>query len=275
MGFFNRIATSIKSNINAMISKSEDPEKMLEQITTEMNQQLIEAKKRVAASIVDERRMERQYKTQDAEIHKWETRALSALEESEINPQEREKYENLAKEALLRKRDLETSLVDFKAQYEIQKKNSEVLKQSLKELSDKIEEAKRKKNSLIARKRRAEIQQSFQNNVNSSYDNNKENLFSAFDRMEKKVEQMEIEAGYSEGTEELTDNTEKEFMALENNTTSRDLDEALDELKQLKNNRITQNKETKIEVNINKNDRMNDPELEDMMNQLKNRFKKD
>ena len=46
MGFWSRITQSIKANINAMISKSEDPEKMLEQITTDMNQQLVEAKKK-------------------------------------------------------------------------------------------------------------------------------------------------------------------------------------------------------------------------------------
>ena len=60
MGFFQRLATLIKSNLNDLISRSEDPEKMLNQIVEDMSNQLAEAKKMVALSIADEKRLEKQ-----------------------------------------------------------------------------------------------------------------------------------------------------------------------------------------------------------------------
>ena len=60
MGIFARIATLIKSNLNDLISRSEDPEKMLNQIVVDMNEQLVEARNQVASSIADEKRLEKQ-----------------------------------------------------------------------------------------------------------------------------------------------------------------------------------------------------------------------
>ena len=57
MGIFSRLAQLIKSNLNDLISKSEDPEKMLNQVVVDMNGQLVEAKKQVASSIADEKRL--------------------------------------------------------------------------------------------------------------------------------------------------------------------------------------------------------------------------
>ncbi|HPG91155.1 MAG TPA: PspA/IM30 family protein, partial [Rectinema sp.] len=60
MGMFDRLKTVISSNINALISKAEDPEKMLNQMIIDMNEQLIESKKAVAMAIADEKRLERE-----------------------------------------------------------------------------------------------------------------------------------------------------------------------------------------------------------------------
>ena len=60
MGILDRIRTVLKSNINALISKAEDPEKMLNQLIMDMNEQLLEAKKQVAMAIADEKKLERQ-----------------------------------------------------------------------------------------------------------------------------------------------------------------------------------------------------------------------
>ena len=228
--------------------------------------------------------MERQYRSQAEELTKWENRAIAALNESERNPREKEKYEGLAKEALARKKDLSVNLETFKDQYEMQKKNTDSLKESLRQLSGKIEEAKRKKNTLIARKRRAEVQQSMQENM-AGMNNSNENLFTAFDRMEKKVEQMEIEAGYDDkellGSSE--NNVEKDFLALENKTTETDLNLELEELRKMRNDRLGYSGSNNSNEQKNKDDFAplpkddpinNDPELDQMMNELKNRFKK-
>src|SRR5262249_18053118 len=71
MGIFSRLAQLIKSNLNDLISKSEDPEKMLNQVVLDMNNQLVEAKKQVAASIADEKRLAKQFEQEMAHAAEW------------------------------------------------------------------------------------------------------------------------------------------------------------------------------------------------------------
>jgi phage shock protein A len=94
MGIFSRLAALIKANINDLINRSEDPEKMLNQIVLDMGEQLIEARKQVAASIADEKRLEKQAQEEGAKASEWERRAMLAVRAGD---------ENLAKEALARK----------------------------------------------------------------------------------------------------------------------------------------------------------------------------
>ncbi len=75
MGIFSRLAQLIKSNLNDLISRSEDPEKMLNQVVLEMSTQLTEAKKQVAASIADEKRLAKQLEQEQAKAGEWEQRA--------------------------------------------------------------------------------------------------------------------------------------------------------------------------------------------------------
>ena len=95
MGFFGRLATLIKSNLNDLISKSEDPEKMLNQVIVDMNQQLIDAKKMVAVAIADEKRLQKQYNNEAGIAENWTKKAKMAI---------RAGNDELAKEALMRKR---------------------------------------------------------------------------------------------------------------------------------------------------------------------------
>jgi len=182
MGIFARLATLIKSNINDLISRSEDPEKMLNQIVVEMNTQLIEAKKQVAASIADEKRLAKQAEQEAATAAEWERRAMMAVRASD---------DNLAKEALARKKDHEQLALQYRDQWQKQKASVEQLKLALRALNGKIEEAKRKKNLLVARKKRAEAQKAIQETMSGLRN---ASAFDAFDRMATKIEQMEAEA---------------------------------------------------------------------------------
>ncbi len=182
MGIFSRLAQLIKSNINDLISKSEDPEKMLNQVVLDMNNQLVEAKKQVAASIADEKRLAKQAEQELANAAEWERRAMMAL---------RAGNEELAKEALARKKEHDTLAQTFKDQWAKQKTAVEQLKKALRMLNDKIEEAKRKKNVLIARKKRAEAQKAIQETMSGLKD---QSAFETFDRMSQKIDQIEAEA---------------------------------------------------------------------------------
>jgi phage shock protein A len=182
MGIFSRLAQLIKSNLNDLISRSEDPEKMLNQIVLEMNNQLVEAKKQVASSIADEKRLAKQLEQETAKGQEWERRAMMAL---------RAGNEPLAKEALARKREQDELAATLKDQWTKQKTAVEQLKTALRLLSDKIEEASRKKNVLIARKKRAEAQKAIQETMTGLRD---QSAFETFDRMAQKVDQIEAEA---------------------------------------------------------------------------------
>ena len=79
MGMFKRLADLIKSNLNDLISRSEDPEKMLNQIVLDMSNQLLEAKRQVAQSIADEKRLQKQVEQETTNAAEWERRAMLAV----------------------------------------------------------------------------------------------------------------------------------------------------------------------------------------------------
>lgn len=182
MGIFARLAALIKSNLNDLISKAEDPEKMLNQVTQDMEQQLVEAKKQVAVSIADEKRLAKQAEQELANAAEWERRAMLAIKAGD---------DNLAKEALSRKKEHDGLAATYKDQWQKQKAAVDQLKTALRVLNAKIEEAKRKKNVLIARKKRAEAQKAIQETMTGL---NNVSAFETFDRMATKIDQLEAEA---------------------------------------------------------------------------------
>ncbi len=205
MGIFSRLAQLIRSNLNDLISRSEDPEKMLNQVVLDMNNQLVEAKKQVAASIADEKRLAKQFDTEAANAQEWERKAMLAL---------RAGNEPLAKEALARKREYDELTATLKDQWTKQKAAVDQLKKALRMLNDKIEEAKRKRNVLIARKKRAEAQRAIQETMSGLRD---QSAFETFDRMSQKIDQLEAEAeAESDLAEEYTGDTlASQFQQLE------------------------------------------------------------
>ncbi|MEM1029923.1 MAG: PspA/IM30 family protein [Myxococcota bacterium] len=205
MGIFSRLAALIKSNINDLISKAEDPEKMLEQVVIDMANQLIEAKKQVAVAIADEKRLAKQAEGEAAKAGEWERRAMMAVRAGD---------DALAKEALSRKGEHDNLAQVYKEQWSKQKKQVDQLKLALRVLNQKIEEAKRKKQVLIARKRRAEAQKKIQETMAGLQESS---AFETFDRMSAKVDQIEAEAeAASELAEEYTgDVLAHKFQTLE------------------------------------------------------------
>ena len=206
MGLFDRFRRVVRSNINDMITKAENPEKMLNQLIVEMNAQLIESKKSVASAIADEKRLQRQLIDQRRNAETWEQRAMDAV---------RAGKDDLAKQALVRKQEHAEYVSSYQEQYDAQHASVEQLKDSLRQLQQKIEEASRKKNLLIARAKRAEAQQRIQATISATGNTS---AFDAFDRMATKVEEAEAQA---EATDELAQldagdaQLEKQFKELE------------------------------------------------------------
>jgi len=193
---------------------------MLEQIIIDMQEQLGEAKKEVAKAIADEKRLYAQMQEQKELADKWSKRAELAVQKGD---------DNLAVEALKRKKEAESLASEYEAQWTKQKEVADQLKIGIQELQNKIEEASRKKNLLVARQKRAEAQKTIQNTMSKLSDTS---AFDSFARMEEKVKQIEAEA---EAETELNkslkgEDLDDKFKQLEKGSTS----DVADELAALK-----------------------------------------
>lgn len=182
MGIFDRLSTLIRSNLNDLISRAENPEKMLNQLIADMKGQLAKAKQQVASAIADEKKLQADAEAMRKQAEDWERRAMLAVQEGR---------DDLAKQALLRYNEALQGAQQLHETWVKHKAETESLKGSLRSLNDKIEEAKRKKNILIARARRAEAQQRIQETMSGMSD---KSAFESFERMTEKIEQQERKA---------------------------------------------------------------------------------
>jgi phage shock protein A len=222
MGIFDRVSALFKSNINDLISRAEDPEKMLTQILVDMRGQLVKAKQQVASAIADEKRLRDQADAEYKQAQDWERRAMLAVQESR---------DDLAKQALVRHAEHLAHGQQLEQTWETHRLETEKLKNSLRDLNDKIEEAKRKKNLLVARQRRAQAQQRIAETMSSL---SEKSAFEAFARMEERIEtnERQIKAA-AEIDEEFTGDTlQRDFKQLEKGAVSVSVDTQLLALKQ-------------------------------------------
>src|SRR4051794_1377642 len=132
MGIFDRLSSLLRSNINDLISRAEDPEKMLNQILVDMRSQLAKAKQQVATAIADEKRLRDQTDGEYRQAADWEQKAVLAIKEGR---------DDLAKQALMRQGEHMSHGQQLEATWESHRADTEKLKNQLRDLNDKIEEA--------------------------------------------------------------------------------------------------------------------------------------
>jgi phage shock protein A len=182
MGLFDRVSRVVRANLNDMVSKAEDPEKILEQAVTDMQEDLVQLRQAVARAIAEQRQTEQRYTKEQAEAGKWEQRAKLALAKGD---------ESLAREALKRKKSYSETATVLKQQLDGQVGTVDSLRRNLISLESKISEAKTKKNMLVARSKAAKANEELQKTI-SGIDTG--NAMSAFERMEEKVLQQEAKS---------------------------------------------------------------------------------
>jgi phage shock protein A len=221
MGIFTKLSTVIKSNINDLISRAENPEKMLNQIILDMRDQLAKAKREVAAAIADERKLKSQLEAEVKQARDWQHRAMLAVKEGR---------DDLAKQALIRQQEHTERAHVLQQTWEAQAGETEKLKGSLRQLNDKIEEAKRKRNLLVAKQKRAQAQRRIHETMSGLSDTS---AFEAFNRMADKIEEEERQSvAQAEVTAELGGDTlEHEFLRLEAGPGGADVEDQLLALK--------------------------------------------
>ncbi|TAG87190.1 MAG: PspA/IM30 family protein [Oscillatoriales cyanobacterium] len=201
MGLFDRLWLVIRANINSLVGAAEDPEKILEQATMDMQEDLVQLRQAVAGAIAAQKRTERQHSQAESTAQEWYQRAQLALQKGE---------DNLAREALTRKKFYQETATAMKASLDQQNVIVGQLKDNMRGLETKIFEAKSKKDMYIARVRSAAASERLQEMMGNLSTGS---AVSAFERMEEKVMQLEAR---SEAIAELgTNDLEKKFLALE------------------------------------------------------------
>ncbi|MBP0002034.1 MAG: PspA/IM30 family protein [Cyanobacteria bacterium SID2] len=214
MGLFDRISRVIRANMNDLVSKAEDPEKVLEQSILDMQEDLVQLRQAVAKSIAQQKRTQQQHNQAQSQANQWQSRAQLALQKGD---------ENLAREALVRKKSHAETAATLKTQLDTQNGQVEALKRSLVQLESKISEAKTKKNMLKARIQAAKAQEQLQSTLGSI---NTTGAMAAFERMEEKV--LEAEARSQAAGELAGADLESQFARLESGS---DVDDELAAMK--------------------------------------------
>jgi phage shock protein A len=192
MGILDRLSTLIKSNLNSAIDKVSDPGKEIDQVILEMEEQQKQARAQVQAALVLEKREQQRadaLKTKGAE---WGQRAERALAAGD---------EGLAKEALQRKLEAESEQAEIEAALETSKKQSHDLTLALRELDQRVKEAKARKETLKIQARNKKREESGEE--------------TAADRYDKLVTSVDVKEAEVQLTDELADEQHKGSKAAE------------------------------------------------------------
>src|SRR5579864_867966 len=146
MGLLERVGTLIRANLNDMIDRAEDPEKMIKQVILDMENQYLQVKTQVAVSIADQHMLEKKLKENEDTGNDWMRKAERAVDKSE---------DDLARAALDRYQTSLRLAQSFREQVDDQKAQVDTLKGALQKLEQKLDEAKSKRDLLLARHRRS------------------------------------------------------------------------------------------------------------------------
>lgn len=214
MGFFDRLSRLLRANLNDLVSKAEDPAKILDQSVTDMQADLVKLRQAVASAIASQKRIQNQAEQADSQSTTWYGRAELALKKGE---------DELAREALTRRKTYQDTAAALHNQLSSQAGQVEALKKSLTALEAKIAEAKTRKDMLKARAQAAQAQEQLQSAVGRLGTNTS---MAAFEQMEEKVQALEAR---SQAAAELAGaDLESQFAALQGGN---DVDDELAALK--------------------------------------------
>jgi phage shock protein A len=201
MALLERVATLIKANLNDLIDKAEDPEKMIKQVILDMENQFIQVKTQVAVTIADQHVLAKQRKENAEKGAEWMRKAELAVDKQS---------DDLARAALERSMSFQKLAETFQEQETDQKTQAENLKSILQKLEQKLAEAKTKRDLLIAQHRRAKALGKASDAQMAIGDQSKS---AQFDRLQGRI--MHDEAVSQAKAEMVTDSIEDKLNALE------------------------------------------------------------
>jgi phage shock protein A len=206
MGVFNRVKDIVTANINALLDKAEDPSKMLRLMIQEMEDTIIDLKSSSADQLAEKKTVQRQLDESESKTEQWTSRAQLALEKGR---------EDLAKEALVEKRNWSEKQNGLTKHFETLTTNVDLSREDIVKLEKKLISVKTKYKELVLRTKQAEESQKI-----DKYDS-----FSKIDEMERQVDRMEAKFDVDSFT---SNSLEDEFRGLEGNNS---IDDELENLK--------------------------------------------
>lgn len=184
MGIFDRMSRLIRANVNDVLDKAEDPEKMIDQILRDMDSNMRTARTQVAAMIAQEKELEADLQETRQLASEWGAKAQRAVAAGK---------DDLAREALRRKRDMDENAAVYSQQHEIQLQTVSKLKDQLRQLESKYQQTLSQRDSLVARQKRAQATRQV-TQMASTVSLTPLDASSELDRMERKIRATESEA---------------------------------------------------------------------------------
>lgn len=214
MSILGRIKDLISANVNAMLDKAEDPEKMANEYLRQLTNELYEARTSVAASMADEAKLEQRRIASQGEADQWQSKAEAALRAGD---------EELAKAALARKVQSQKLSDQYRQQESAQEEQVSALQDALVNLETRIAEVKAKKELIIAKKNRAATQEALQRTAASI------GRVSALDKLDQLEEKVDDRLAKADAMAKLEgDSLDARFKDLEKD---QEVDSELAELK--------------------------------------------
>ena len=222
---FSRFANLTKANLNHLISKAEDPEKMLDQMVRDYTNKVVEAEHATTKVLGGLHKLENDLEKANAAVSDWGMKAKLASEKAKKaakNSDGKADYLDLAKEALRNQIQAEADVTRLEGQIEVQKKTAESLKDNLAKMKNELSEIKSKRDDLVARKRIADAQSAMQNAMS---DFNVADPTSTISNYEEVISRQEAEV---QGWQDLADSSiEGRFKALEEEGQEAELEKRL------------------------------------------------
>lgn len=179
MGVFSRFLDIVNANINSLLDKAEDPEKMIKLMMQEMEDTLIELKSSCAAKMASRAKSERTYKDALAAVERWQQRAELAIAKGR---------DDLAREALLEKKRVSGALDELAADIANYDELIKVAKDEIRQIEDKLASVKQKYQMMVERSRRAREEQAAQETLRRAGD---EATTSRFSDIEEQIDRMQ------------------------------------------------------------------------------------
>ncbi len=182
MKIFSRLADLLKANVNDLIDRAEDPEKMVKQIIIDMEEQLQKAVQGLGTVMASVRQMEKQLEKAQEESKLWEDRAKEALNSSK---------EDLAKKAIKNKLEADEDIKQYEEIHDGISNQLSILRGQVDILKEKLVEARTRQSMLIARDKVAEARKEVSKALGGL---DSSGAFAKMDKMERKVAEKEAQA---------------------------------------------------------------------------------